>query len=332
MTSFLSALSKEEQKVVIKKKMPSFTPVMLATLTEKRFSDPEWIFERKFDGERCLVFKKGNNVILKSRNDKIINASYPEIVEAFKACDGPDMIVDGELVALVGDMTSFTKLQQRFGIKNEQEARDTGFTVYFYAFDMVYLDGYDITRLPLVTRKKLLKKTMSFKSPLRYTTHVATVGAEYYKQACKKGWEGIIAKYRDGVYIHKRSSQWLKFKCVNQQELVIGGYTDPRGSRTGFGALLVGYYKDNQLHYAGKIGTGYDTQTLQKLTTQLKKLTVQKNPFVTEMVRSEHTHFVKPILVAEIGFTEWTRDNKLRHGRFLGLRDDKNPKEVVQEI
>lgn len=327
-----SLISSEERKLLVKTKMPSFMPVMLATLTKKRFSDPEWIFERKFDGERCLVFKKGKTVTLKSRNDKSINASYPEIVDAFKAFDAPDMIVDGELVAMVRGATSFTRLQQRFGIRSEKEARATGFTAYLYIFDLLYIDGYDITQLPLLTRKKILLACMPFNKPLFYTNHTATIGEKLYKQACKKGWEGLIAKYGTGTYVHKRSSQWLKFKCVNEQELVIGGYTDPRGSRTGFGALLVGFYKDNQLHYAGKIGTGYNEATLQKLTAKLKKITTQKNPFVTEIAHSEHTHFVKPVLVAEIGFAEWTRDNKVRHGRFLGLRDDKNPKEVVQEV
>lgn len=332
MISFLDFLSPEERHLIKKQKMPQFIPVMLATLTEKRFSDPSWIFERKLDGIRCLVFKKGKNIVLKSRNDNDISETYPEIVKAFKAFDAPNIIVDGELVAFEGDVTSFKKLQQRLGIKNAQSAQGTGVKVYFYIFDLLYCDGYDISQLPLITRKTVLKKIMPFKKPLYFTSHIDTAGEKYYQQACKKGWEGVIAKYRYGKYIHKRSPEWLKFKCTNEQELVIGGYTDPGGSRTGFGALLLGYYKNNQLQYAGKVGTGFDTKTLEMLAKKLKKITTNKNPFSTDSMQGVHTHFVRPLLVAQVGFFEWTQGNKLRHSRFLGLRTDKNPKEVVQEL
>lgn len=332
MPKLLENLSKEEKLKIKKKEMPSFTPPMLAKLTRNFFSDPEWIFENKLDGERCLAFKKNNRVTLKSRNDKRLNISYPELVEAFETQKNDhDFIVDGEIVAFQGKITSFSKLQARFGVISAEIARKTGVKVYYYIFDIIYLDGYDVTKLPLLERKTLLKQVISFKGPLRFSTHRSNYGIEYHQEACKKGLEGIIAKKKNSIYEHKRSSNWLKFKCVNEQELVIGGYTDPQGSRTGFGALLVGYYKNNALHYAGKVGTGFNENTLQELAAKFKKLKTEKNPFNTNDMITKHTHWLKPQLVAQIGFTEWTRDNKLRHPRYLGLRRDKKAKDVVKE-
>lgn len=333
MKSFLFKIVPHELHHLMKKTpMPTYIQAMLATLTEKRFSDKEWIYERKLDGVRCLAFKKGKKITLKSRNDNVINASYPEIVEAFKAVQAPDCIMDGELIAFEGNVTSFKKLQQRFGLKDEQAVRQTGFIAQYYVFDVLYCDGYDLTQLPLLVRKEILKKVMVFKKPLVYTEHIIEKGVPYYRQACKKGWEGVIAKYAQGAYVHKRSTQWLKFKCVNEQELVIGGYTDPRGARIGFGALLLGYYKNNKFQYAGKVGTGFDTKTLEALTAKLKKITTLKNPFATDDMVGPHTHFVRPVLVAQIGFFEWTQGNKLRHSHFMGLRTDKKARDVVQEV
>jgi bifunctional non-homologous end joining protein LigD len=331
MKHYFDHLTSDERKKIKKEPMPSFVPLMLATLTDKYFSHPNWIFERKFDGIRCLVIKKGKKVTLKSRNNNIINVQYPELVQEFENLDLPDCILDGEIVAFQGKQTSFSKLQKRFGLISAEDARATGFKVYAYLFDILYIDGYNVTKLPLLSRKKLLKNLIPFKKHIRYSTHRAQAGEEIHKQACKKGWEGVLAKKSDSIYEHKRSSAWLKFKCVNEQELVIAGYTDPQGSRIGFGSLLMGYYKNGQLHYAGNVGTGFDDETLQQLHKKLKKLEIQKNPFVNGEFVQKRTHFVKPQLVAQIGFTEWTKGNKLRHPRFLGLRYDKPAKEVVKE-
>jgi ATP-dependent DNA ligase len=170
-----------------------------------------------------------------------------------------------------------------------------------------------------------------FRNPLRFTEHRETEGEAYYHEACRRGWEGVIAKDGDGVYVSGRTRAWLKFKCTHEQEFVIGGYTDPRGGRVGFGALLVGVYEGGRPVYAGKVGTGFDQATLQRLGKQLAQLETTTSPFVGDGLPRRGVHWVKPRLVAQIGFTEWTPGGKLRHPRFIGLREDKDPKEVVRE-
>ena len=180
-------------------------------------------------------------------------------------------------------------------------------------------------------RKKLLAKALDFKDPLRFTEQRETEGEAYFREACGKGWEGIIAKNADSAYLSTRSRDWLKFKCLNQQEFVIAGYTDPQGERVGFGALLVGYYEAGKLVYAGKVGTGYDTATLRRLSSQLGKLETSHSAFDSDALPSRGIHWVKPDLVAQIAFGEWTSAGKLRQPRFLGLRSDKAAREVVRE-
>ncbi|HKL04091.1 MAG TPA: hypothetical protein VJ911_10455, partial [Cryomorphaceae bacterium] len=189
---------------------------------------------------------------------------------------------------------------------------------------------YDITALDTRSRKALLKKGMKFGDPLRYLEHINEQGEKYHSEACKKGWEGVIAKDATRKYMHSRSSNWLKFKCVNQQELVIGGFTPPGGQRIGFGAILVGYYKNGELKYAGKVGTGYSDDELEELRGKFDRLSRETSPFSTDVDEKDAT-WLTPQLVAEIGFTEWTNDHKLRHPRYKGLRHDKNPKDVVRE-
>ncbi len=203
-------------------------------------------------------------------------------------------------------------------------------TVYYYLFDLLHLEGYDTRGLPLRARKSLLRAAFGFGDPLRYTPHRNAEGEAYYAQACRRGWEGVIAKRGDSRYTSGRSRDWLKFKCVSSQEFVIGGFTEPRGSRAGLGALLVGYQEDGNLRYAGKVGTGYDEATLRTLRDRLDALERDRSPFA-ENVREKGVHWVDPRLVCEVGFTEWTQDDKLRHPRYLGLRDDKDPNEIVRE-
>jgi DNA ligase D-like protein (predicted ligase) len=279
-----------------------------------------------------LLFKSGRKVILKSRNNNILNESYPEIVAAFEPIDIEPAIIDGELVAFEGRQTSFAKLQSRFGIDNSIKARATKISVYYYIFDILYFAGYDLTQLPLITRKKILKHCMPYKTPIHYTVHHMNHGLKYFNQACTKGWEGIIAKKADSIYVTKRSDLWLKFKCVNEQEFVIGGFTQPRYSRVGFGALLLGFYKNNKLMYAGKVGTGFNEEMLIRLKKKLETVHTVKSPFSDYDDTSADITWVRPVLVCQVGFTEWTRDNKLRHPTFLGLRYDKSAHEVVQEI
>jgi DNA ligase D-like protein (predicted ligase) len=304
---------------------------MLATLTEKRFSNENWIFERKLDGERCVAYKAGDSVNLKSRNQEVINAQYPELVDALKQQDEQSFIVDGEIVAFEGNVTSFSKLQNRMHIEDPDEIHQSGVDVYYYLFDILYFDQYDVTEINQRDRKSLLKQVVSYEDPLRYMNHRNSDGEQYYHEACQKGWEGIIAKNATSPYVHSRSKKWLKFKCINQQEFVIGGFTDPHGERIGFGALLLGYYQQDELLYAGKVGTGFDDETLQRLKDKLDSLERKNPPFAEDDLPTKEVHWVTPDLVAEIGFEEWTQDHKLRQPRFLGLRRDKEAGEVVRE-
>lgn len=332
MSDWHDDLDEDERAALKYKSMPKWTAPMLATLTDERFSSPDWIYERKLDGERCLVFRRKSRLHILSRNQQDINDTYPELVDALGRQPPVHFIADGEIVAFAGNTTSFSRLQGRIGIKNPDEARASGIKVYFYLFDLLYLDDCDITDLPLRTRKGLLRRQFEFSGPLRFTAHHNEKGEKLYAQACRKGWEGIIAKRAASTYVHSRSRDWLKFKCVNQQELVIGGYTDPGGSRIGFGALLLGYYEKDELRYAGKVGTGFDEQTLKELGNKLESITRNDCPFdeIPDAAGSK-VHWVKPTLVVEIGFTEWTGDNRLRHPRFLGLRHDKPASKVVRE-
>lgn len=305
---------------------------MLATLTDERFSDPDWIFERKLDGVRCLTFRDGGSPRLFSRNRRLLNDTYPELAEALNRQRTGRFIVDGEIVALRGGITSFERLQGRMGLSDPVRARASGIPVFYYLFDLLWLDGYDVTGLELLDRKRALRAALSFGGPIRYAEHRLREGEQFYREVCARGLEGLIAKRASSPYVHGRSGDWLKFKCVAEQELVIGGWTDPEGGRAEFGALLVGYYQDGALVYAGKVGTGYDEATLRDLGARLRRLARSSSPFDRGRPPERGTHWVQPKLVAQFGFTEWTRDGKLRHPRYLGLRNDKPAREVVREV
>jgi DNA ligase D-like protein (predicted ligase) len=304
---------------------------MLATLTDRVFSRHGWLFEPKLDGERCLVFRDGATLNLYSRNKKMLNAKYPELIEAFNMQELKSFVADGEIVAFAHGVTSFATLQQRMQVQHPSAELRRRIPVRFYAFDLLFLGSYDLRQVALRHRKSLLEKMLAFAAPLCFTPHRETEGEKYYREACERRWEGVMAKNGDSPYLSKRSREWLKFKCIYEQEFVIGGYTDPQGQRIGLGALLVGYYEQGKLQYAGKVGTGYDTETLHRLTKRLAALEIGSTPFVGDGLPRSSVHWVKPKLVAQIGFTEWTGDGKLRHPRFLGLRNDKEPKEVTRE-
>jgi bifunctional non-homologous end joining protein LigD len=295
--------------------------VMKAVLTDERFSDPAWIYERKLDGIRCLATKGDKRVDLRSRNDLSLNGRFPEIAAALEADPATNLVIDGEVVAFDGAQTSFSRLQQR----GEHPT-----PVFFYVFDILRDAGEDVTQEPQRERKARLRKALAFDDPIRFTTHRNGDGEAFYKEACRKGWEGLIAKRADAPYTHGRSRDWLKFKCSAEQELVIGGFTAPRGSRTDLGALLLGYYDDGELRYAGKVGTGFNRETLHDLAAKLAPLKRDNSAFADE-VRERTATWVEPELVAQVGFSEWTPDHRLRHPRFLGLRDDKAAREVVRE-
>ena len=258
---------------------PGWLDPELATLTRDRFSDPAWIYERKLDGERCLAFRSGRPVRLMTRNAKDDTSTYPELTQALGAQQDGDFIIDGEIVAFDGSQTKFARLQQRLGVRQPGPDLLAQVPVFYYIFDVLWADGRDVRPLPLRERKQILRDLLTFAGPLRFTEHVDTDGEAYFRQACASGWEGVIAKRADAPYRAGRSRDWLKFKCEAGQEFVIGGFTDPRGSRTGFGALLLGYYDaDHNLIYAGKVGTGFSQRTLDSLHATLARPRARHSP------------------------------------------------------
>jgi DNA ligase D-like protein (predicted ligase) len=284
---------------------------MSAVLTDERFSSPDWIYERKYDGIRCVAIRDGSSLRLLSRNDLALNERYPAIADALAAQSRDRFVVDGEVVAIT----------ERF--------QDDGPRLY-HVFDVLWLDGEDVRGRPLLERKALLRDALSFEGPLNLVEYRETEGEAMYAEACQNGWEGVIAKRADSVYVPKRSKDWLKFKCAQGQELVIGGFTPPKGSRIEFGALLVGVYDEHGLHYAGKVGTGFNRDKLQSLAATMRPLEQAESPFY-DAPRFREVTWIEPRLVAQCGFAEWTRDGRLRHPRFLGLRDVKDPRSVVRE-
>lgn len=217
-------------------------------------------------------------------------------------------------------------------IADAGNARRSRVAIIYYVFDILHLDGRDTTPLALRDRKALLERAIEFRDPLRLSRHRAADGEAYLAEACRNGWEGLIAKRADSTYVHRRSRDWLKLKCVARQEFVVGGWTEPQGGRLGLGALLVGVYDDGELRYAGKVGTGFDDETLRDLARRLSSIERTTPPFADpDGIPRKGVHWTSPKLVAEVGFTEWTSDGRLRHPRFLGLRRDKDPKDVVRE-
>jgi DNA ligase D-like protein (predicted ligase) len=289
---------------------------MKAVLTADRPSGEGWVFERKLDGIRCLAVKDGATKLY-SRNELSLDDRYPTIAEALDAEPADGFVIDGEAVAFVGG-------RDRFG-------GGDGAEIYLYAFDVLVAGGQDVRALPIEERRTILEDLLGWEGPLRITEQETGDGAELLEQACRDGWEGLIAKRLGTPYVSTRSRDWLKLKCTRAQELVIGGFTAPRGSRTDLGALLVGYFDGDDLRYAGKVGTGFTRKTLKELAGQLAPLTRAESPFAPEKGIPRDATWVEPALVAQIGFMEWTGDGRLRHPSFLGLRIDKPAREVTRE-
>ena len=301
---------------------PGFVQPMKAVLHDRPFSDPGWIFERKLDGIRCEAIKARGEVSLLSRNRLDLNGRFPEVAAALERDAADDLVVDGEVVAFAGTNTSFARLARR---GHERVP------VFLYVFDLMRLGGRDTRELPLRERKRLLRGALDFRDPIRLTPHRNRDGEALFAEACRKGWEGLIAKRADSPYRSTRSRDWLKLKCSAEQELVVGGYTAPKGAREELGALLVGHYDGERLRYAGKVGTGFDRETLHDLARRLSPLRRSGSPFADDVPGARVTTWVEPELVVQVGFSEWTRDGRLRHPRFLGVRDDKAAREVVRE-
>ena len=266
---------------------------MAATLTQERFTGADWVFERKFDGIRLLAYKKGSDVQLFSRNH--LPQNLPSVQRAIERLPHQEIILDGEITWRGGK-------------------------VEYHVFDIMWIDGRNVTTLPLEERRELLA-SLPFEEPLRRVALIEDVSP--WDRAEKEGWEGVIAKRRGSIYEHRRSKQWLKMKCELSQNFLVGGFTDPQGKRVGLGALLVGYHKDDEFVFAGKIGTGFDTKLLLGLRTKLDELEIPKPPFTQAVgLPRVRAHWVQPAITVKVGFIEWTVHGKLRHPRLLSVVDD----------
>ena len=282
---------------------PEWIVPMAATLTQERFTGPEWIFERKIDGIRLLAFKIGSDIRLLSRNQ--LRQNLPRVADAIAKLPVNDIVLDGEVTWGRGQVT-------------------------YHVFDVMWIEGRDVTSLQLEARRELLNN-LPLQSPLARIEPLTD--DRPWERACDEGWEGVIAKRRDSQYEHRRSKNWLKMKCEAAQEFVVGGFTDPQGARVGLGALLVGYYEEEAFVFAGKVGTGFDTKLLTDLRAKFDELEIPKPPF-TKAVRLPRirAHWVRPEVVVQVAFIEWTVHGKLRHSRLLGVRTDKPAREVVREM
>jgi bifunctional non-homologous end joining protein LigD len=312
--------------------MPEWIPPMLATLTDRPFSDPAWIYETKLDGQRSLLFRRGSSINLMTRNRKDRTSHYPDLERAAVSAIHADLIADGEIVAFDGPRTSFSRLQARMQNARPSPTLVATQPVIYYLFDLLWFDGRDLRSLPLTDRKERLREAIAFADPIRYSDHLEEDGELALKVACEQGLEGLIAKRGASPYVAGRSREWLKLKCVLEQEFVVLGWTDPQRSRTGIGALLVGYHDDGVLRFAGKVGTGFNQHELDRLSAKLTRIERKTSPLPdTTGVQKSGVHWARPELVAQVGFGEWTPDGRLRHPRYLGLRDDKAATDVVRE-
>ncbi|MGC1450132.1 MAG: non-homologous end-joining DNA ligase [Candidatus Sulfotelmatobacter sp.] len=322
-----------------KRPMPATIHPMLAESVEKPFDGAEWLFEIKWDGYRAVAFIAEGKVRLVSRNQNDLTPRYPELKNMARFIKAKTAILDGEVVALDEEgKASFSLMQQRTGFRpgGRRAAGNAGVPVLYYAFDLLYLDGYDWRRVPLAERKRKLGSLVVTGDALRYSDHYEEHGKALFEMARNKGLEGIVAKKRASFYQERRSREWLKIKIRRRIECVIGGYTEPEGSRAHLGSIVLGLYnKKGQLIHVGQAGSGFDQKSLDEVSRVLKKLETKKNPFFGEVEALRKVSWVKPELVAEIEFAEWTAGTsegsgpKLRAPVFLGLRDDKDPKECL---
>jgi bifunctional non-homologous end joining protein LigD len=312
---------------------------MLAESIEEPFDGPDWLFEIKWDGYRAVAFIENGKARLVSRNQNDLTPRYPELKDLPQFIKAKTAILDGEVVALdENGRASFSLMQQRTGFRarGKRAAANADVPVLYYAFDLLYLDGYDWRRVPLEARKEKLAAVLLTGDTLRFSDHYPEQGKALFDIAGQKGLEGILAKKRVSLYEERRSREWLKIKIRKRIECVVGGYTEPEGSRTHFGSLVLGLYdKKGQLIHVGQVGSGFDQKLLAQIWKLLQKIETKKNPFTGEVEALRKTFWVKPELVAEVEYGEWTGGTnegsgpKLRAPVFLGLRDDKEPNECV---
>jgi len=327
----------KDLKGAVQRSMPATVHPMMATPIPKPFDDPDYLFEIKWDGYRAISFVQNGRVRLLSRNQNELTGQYPELQELPTYLRARDAIVDGEVVALdEHGRSSFSLMQQRTGLRSngKRAAADRDIPIVYYVFDLIYVDGYDLHRVNLEERKKVLETIVVPNDLVRYSDHYPGAGTALFEVAKQKGLEGILAKRANSCYEERRSREWLKIKITQTVDCVIGGYTEPEGSRQYFGSLILGLYDDKtRLIHVGNAGTGFNQNSLKAMWEQLHKRETSRSPFYGK-VDVRRPHWVKPELVAEIKFTEWTHETseggvKLRAPVFLRLRDDKKPEECT---
>jgi bifunctional non-homologous end joining protein LigD len=312
--------------------MPRSVSLTLASLSEKPFSNPDWLFEVKWDGVRGVAYLSNGEVAVRSRAGREISLEYPEVRDLANQLDATEAIVDGELVALdSAGRSNFQKLQNRAGVRNPSQQLLETMPATYYAFDLLYCDGYDLRRVPLEQRKKVLKQILRPNDHIRYSEHEIEKGKELYEAARQQSLEGIIGKKRDSAYMGQRTSLWLKFKIVNELDAVICGWTAPRRSRDFFGALVLGLYDGSQLEFIGSVGTGFDYAKQKEIYEQLQKLRQAKSVFSDVPKLREKIEWVKPELVARVKYGNWTDGGRLRAPVFLAMRTDVSPTECTTQ-
>ena len=314
-------------KKATKARFPETLSPALAS-TDQPFSRRDWIFEIKWDGMRALAFVRNGETKLLSRSKRITTSEFPEFQTLASHLRAQQAVLDGEIVVLdQKGRSDFQRLQSRFGIVNPSHKLQQEAPATFYFFDILYCDGFDVCRAPLRERKELLSRVIVPSDTVRISDYVEERGIELFEAATRNSLEGVIAKQMDSPYPTGRSNHWLKFKSVRELDAVVGGWTEPRGSRKYFGSLLIGQFKNNQLHCIGGVGTGFTSSLEQSLFRKLQDLATKQSPFIHAPKTRERSHWVRPELVARVGYTEWTSDNHLRHPRFLGLQPDRSPQE-----
>lgn len=315
--------------------MPVQVEPMLATLVNKPFVDPEWIFETKWDGVRAVCFVENGTARFVSRRRQEMSFRYPELRRVAGMVKRGQAILDGEIVAFdERGAARFQLLQQRIGVEEPEdiERRVRTHPVVYVVFDLLYYDGYDLTAAPLLARKGLLEAVLKPGGAIRLSKHTRGDGVKAFARAEREDLEGIVAKHGNSIYVPGRSEQWLKIKTQKRQEVVIGGYTAPKGAREYFGSLAVGLYRGAELVYVGNVGGGFDRRSLKQLYTAMQALKTARSPFAAGTQPNEHVQWLKPKLVCEVKFAEWTAERQMRQPIFMGLRDDKPPRDCILEV
>jgi len=316
-----------------KTRMPTIIHPMLATLVDDPFSDSEWIFETKWDGFRSVCFVRDGQAQFFSRNQIEMTAQYPELVNVAKQLKAKEAILDGEIVALdEHGMPRFQLLQPRVGRKGGLEALRGKGQILYFVFDLLYVDGYDLTSCSVVERKAKLAEILRPSTFIKLSEHIEGDGEAFFREIENFHLEGMIAKRANSKYVPKRTRDWLKIKTIMRSEVVVGGYTQPRGTRSHFGSLVCGLYRGDELHYVAHVGGGFNERTLAASFKMMQPLKSDRGAFVAVPKTNEPVQWLKPKLVAEVKFSEWTADMRLRHPVFVGWREDKKARDCRFEI